>query len=719
MVHDKKKKFWSSRKLYVDITGSFLVVLLFTSISISFYSYRSSSTSIMDLSDNLITNMSQTLMERTVSFVKSSQDLLHISEPLISSTSDVNVSNLQAIDFMKNILIMNSNLSSIKFAAKTGEFLQLERLAKNPVRLLTSSQSLPTAAKFALRFIESSVQGESEVWYYINTEGKILDEDHITNATYMPKDRSWYKNAVQKGEFQLSDVYVLSNTKQPGVTASLPLNDSKGDLIGVVAIDVHTSELTKILSRSKVNDSSLVLIVNSSGDIIADSEPAETIRVTGTELAYTHVFDYPLKYVKAAFNIHEEVHTNKIRFSYGGIDYIGSFVPFPAEFGKNWSIVTIVPLDGFMGAVKQANTRIILMSFMIILLSSIFAWMLARRIAGPIMVLSEQARKIKNFDLEEDHEIKTHVYEIQLLSESITAMRHSMRSFSKFIPKVLVGKLLKKNREIRIGGEMQRITLFFSDIENFTTVSEGYSADKLVIHLSEYFEEVTAIIMKLNGTVDKYIGDSVMAFWGAPTTDKNQAYNACRAALSVQNRLRDLNRKWQAEGKATLRTRIGIHTGDVIVGNIGSSDRMNYTAIGDSVNLASRLEGVNKMYETNVIISEEAFKELGDKCVARPLDVVAVKGKNQGVKIYELLGLYGADPTLFPTQDQIAFAKLFARGFQVYLERRWDEAIGIFTEVNEKFGKDFVANMYIQRCTEFKNTPPPEGWEGVVHLTSK
>jgi len=243
--------------------------------------------------------------------------------------------------------------------------------------------------------------------------------------------------------------------------------------------------------------------------------------------------------------------------------------------------------------------------------------------------------------------------------------------------------------------------------------------EKLVVHLSEYFEEVTQIIMKANGTIDKYIGDAVMAFWGAPIVDKDQALNACRAALKLQHRLNELNRKWAMEEKPILETRIGIHTGNVIVGNMGSSDRMNYTALGDTVNLASRLEGANKIYHTHIIISEDAYTEIHEFCLARPLDMVAVKGKTKGIKIYELLGLFHDDPALLPSESQVNYCRLFSKAFHLYAERRWELAITVFEEIKNHFGEDFTTALYLERCHNFKDNPPPEDWDGVVHLTEK
>lgn len=210
-----------------------------------------------------------------------------------------------------------------------------------------------------------------------------------------------------------------------------------------------------------------------------------------------------------------------------------------------------------------------------------------------------------------------------------------------------------------------------------------------------------------------------MAFWGAPVKDKDQSLNACKAAIAVQKKLAELNQQWAAEGKPVLNTRIGIHVGDAIVGNMGSSDRINYTALGDTVNLAARLEGTNKFYHTNIIVSESVVHEVKDNCLVRPLDVVAVKGKKQGVEIYELVGILNNEPYLLPSKQQKAFCEKFAACYRQYREQRWDEAIDNLTKMSLDFGENYSVSLYISRCSEFKNNPPPADGDGTLVLKEK
>ena len=200
---------------------------------------------------------------------------------------------------------------------------------------------------------------------------------------------------------------------------------------------------------------------------------------------------------------------------------------------------------------------------------------------------------------------------------------------ARYVPKEIVRDLFQKNEEIALGGELKEVTIFFSDVQGFTSIAYTDSIQTIIPLLSEYFDAMTKIILGSHGTIDKFLGDGIMAFWGAPIHFPDHASRACTAALACQAMLLKLNKKRRESNQPEFKTRFGINTGRVIVGNIGTEDRMNYTVIGDAVNITSRLQEVDKIYHTSIIISEDAYKQLGEGFIARPLDFVAVKGKKE------------------------------------------------------------------------------------------
>lgn len=212
-------------------------------------------------------------------------------------------------------------------------------------------------------------------------------------------------------------------------------------------------------------------------------------------------------------------------------------------------------------------------------------------------------------------------------------------TFSKFVSKSVVDELLKDPKKLQLGGEKKILTVLFSDIRGFTTLSEGLSPEQLVVHLNEYLQAMTDIVFDYNGTLDKYVGDEIMAFWGAPIPSDKHAEEACIGALKMMEVLAQLNAKWKSEGRNQLDIGIGLNSGEMVVGNMGSASRMDYTLMGDNVNLGARLEGTNKVYKTHIIISEFTYEMVKDKVIVRELDLIKVKGKDKPVKIFELVDM--------------------------------------------------------------------------------
>jgi adenylate cyclase len=217
--------------------------------------------------------------------------------------------------------------------------------------------------------------------------------------------------------------------------------------------------------------------------------------------------------------------------------------------------------------------------------------------------------------------------------------RYIRQTFSKFVSKTVVDELLKKPEMLKLGGEKKALTVLFSDIRGFTTLSERMTPERLVDYLNHYLQAMTDIVIKYDGTLDKYVGDEIMAFWGAPIPQENHSILACQAAIEMMNKLHEMNAIWREQGMDSLDIGIGINTGEMIVGNVGSSSRMDYTLIGDSVNLGARLEGTNKIYGTHIIIGEFTYQQVKDHVIVRELDLIRVKGKDRPVTIYELLDI--------------------------------------------------------------------------------
>ncbi len=288
-------------------------------------------------------------------------------------------------------------------------------------------------------------------------------------------------------------------------------------------------------------------------------------------------------------------------------------------------------------------------------------------------------------------------------------------AFSHFVTKSVVDELLAKPDKIKLGGEKKICTVLFSDVAGFTTISENLEPEELVQLLNEYLTEMTNIVFKYDGMLDKYEGDAIMAVFGAPIAHGNHAYQACATAVEMQERLVGMRDEWRKQGKPELRVRIGINTGPMVVGNMGSESRFDYTVMGDAVNLGARLEPANKIYGTNIMIGEGTYQMAKEQIIARPLDLLRVKGKTKPVQVYELMGLMerGANDELLRIID------LFRKGFELYLKRDWDGAINYFRQVLTIRPDDGPAKAYLDRCRFFKENPPNADWDGVYSMKTK
>ncbi len=287
--------------------------------------------------------------------------------------------------------------------------------------------------------------------------------------------------------------------------------------------------------------------------------------------------------------------------------------------------------------------------------------------------------------------------------------------FSLYVNPTVVNELITHPEKMRLGGERKELTVLFSDIEGFTSISEQSTPETLVPLLNEYLTEMTSIIFKNAGTLDKYIGDAVMAFWGAPIHQDNHAINACKAALEMIEVLKPMREKWKSEGRPAINIRIGLSTGDMIVGNMGGKERFDYTVIGDTVNLGSRLESANKQYHTRIMMSEQTYKRTEGKVVGRELDMIIVVGKTEPIKVFELIAL--SDAKL--SDDDERFLELYAKALTVYRQRKWDEAIELLEKGVKIKPDDNPSQIYIERARLYQAVPPPDDWNGVFILRSK
>lgn len=291
-------------------------------------------------------------------------------------------------------------------------------------------------------------------------------------------------------------------------------------------------------------------------------------------------------------------------------------------------------------------------------------------------------------------------------------------TFAKYVSPAIVDEILRDPENIELGGKKQELTVMFSDVRGFTTISERLDPRALSDLLNSYLTPMTDLVFETKGTLDKYMGDAIMAFWGAPISLPDHAERAATCALKMIRKLKELQADYQQRGLPAIDIGIGLNTGDMSVGNMGSNIVRSYTVMGDSVNLGSRLEGINKEYGTRIIVSEFTMRKIESSFDVREVDWVRVKGKAQPVRIFELLGTKAKGDLQTP-DVMLAILPAYNPGFALYHERKFQEAITHFSEVLNIVPDDKVAQLYIERCNDYLEEPPVSDWDGVYTMKTK
>ncbi len=294
--------------------------------------------------------------------------------------------------------------------------------------------------------------------------------------------------------------------------------------------------------------------------------------------------------------------------------------------------------------------------------------------------------------------------------------RFIKNAFSTYLSPVVVKQLMEHPDKLVLGGEKRKITAFFSDVQSFTSISELLQPDELVALLNEFLTEMTDIILQHHGTVDKFEGDAIIAFFGAPGKLINQEEIACTVCLKMQQRLSELRAKWKQEGKPELFMRIGMHTGSAVVGNMGSQNRMDYTMMGDTVNIAARLEGVNRVYGCYTLVSDHTYQAAvaSGTVFGREIDSVLLMGKKEPIVIHELIGF-----TKYIGRNAMRMVQYYAEALHAYRKQEWDTAIVLFNKALSIVPDDKPSSIMIRRCRDFKSSPPSKAWRSAFEMSSK
>ena len=701
-------------KLHVSISTLFLCLILPAFAVFVAFIYKTNLGIYKENAAALITNHNTQMTDKLLALLDPIGDsLLTIAkqvrdDPRLFDTDNVN-------DTLLLHLENNPNLVSIFVASDKGNFRQVQRMREG---MIVANRVPSPDAVFNFWSVDRSGMPadasktgkpvESVFKFYKTRDAAPIETFAVPN-NYDPRGRPFYKSLLSTVEkipqekrnrfLLLDEPYVSGSTSQATMTVSTPI--FKDNVFkGMVGESFELNSIAKFLKSIQISKNSESYIIDVDGNIVVSTAADNGYTIIKLGLKKQNVRESSGKAVKQAYERYLSTQDRAFEFKneLTGETYLARFTAFPNNFNKNWEVLTLAPVSDFLVGLNAINSRLIVYGGATCIFLVLLTFILSRAISRPIETLTEEIRDLLEFNRPRKV-IKSRILEITILYNTVNKLRNTLKAFTSYVPRDLVNDLLKNGNDIELGGESRYLTIFFTDLQGFSSISEVTPSRELVRLVSEYLSLVTYAVREESGTVDKFIGDSVMAFWGAPLLDQNHAYHACRAAVKSQRRMVELNRKLVDEGLPPLTVRIGIHSDAVLVGNIGSAERMSYTVMGDGVNVAARLEGINKEFATSICISHATYKEAGERLWTRPIDVITVKGRKGEIPIYEVVAICGDEPEISATENDVQLCKLTREAFTLYTAAKYKEAGDLYKKIIETYD-DGLSNIMMERCRE-------------------
>jgi adenylate cyclase len=523
---------------------------------------------------------------------------------------------------------------------------------------------------------------------------------------YAVIDQPWFKAALAADGMLVSEPYRFAEGRT-GVSLTLRHTDPAGRPQGVFTVDFFLEDLSHGLAQLTERGRNDAVLLGPAGLVLASAGTERPPDLAGLARDVYAEHRPALEALAAGQAL-------LVDADWGGAPYRVALRRIVAGSSGPVVLAIFEPLDLLFAPVRELRTYIIAITLAAMALGLLGAILLATRVTGPLHALADGADRIRRFDLDRPVGVSSWIAEVSTLARGMEGMRIGVRSFARYVPIALVRRLLASGAPT-LGGERRQLTMMFSDIAGFTSQSEGVPPEQLMQQVSAYFQVMTEALEANHGVVDKFIGDAIMALWNAPAADPHHARHACRAVLACRAANERLNAARAAEGLPPLPTRFGLHTGEVVVGNLGSEERMQYTALGANVNLAARIEALNKHYGTVILVSEGTRVRAGDGFVFRLAAKAQPVGTTRPVALYELLGAED-DPAAGGLALRCAsWADAVARLDAGELA----EALRRFETIAASAPDDGLAAYWCRKLTVLLAQPPEPAWDGIDRFEQK
>ncbi len=589
--------------LILLISGSLFVITAFTAEN-----------SIRALSERLIGEATTETNLRLHAFFEPLTDNLQILRNLAEHGEFDPRDDTDSRLFFATILKQHPQATAILWGSTTGEARLVAR----------------TNGNWIMSHMPADPSQQAQLYTFDSETGRTLQKE--TTKRYDPRERPWYKDVKKAGSREhaiWTAPYKFLTGDLIGVTGATEVRMPDGEML-VLAMDVSLARVVDFLRELKPTPGGHAFLLSENGTILTAEHFGLVESMDGIEMGDP---DLPMKALAGeAMNAESLQVTRHSRKWWCGV------LPFTTQSGQKFRIGVLIPQDDLIGERKEFRRVLLSVTLGAMLVATLLTLWVSRGYSEPIRQLVAYSERIERLDLDDALDLKTSLVELDRLADAQEKMRKALESFSRYVPVNVVRNLLAQGIAAEIGGELREITVLFSDIAGFTAVAEKLSPEELTEQMGEYFNVMVTTLLEHDATVDKFIGDAIMVFWGAPKPQDEHAIMATRAALRCRERLKELNARWAAADRPQLPTRFGIATGMATVGNVGAAFRLSYTALGDTVNLAQRLESLNNETNTWILASGTTRAKTGDEFQWREIGATQVKGRSQFVSVFELIG---------------------------------------------------------------------------------
>ncbi|WP_283193504.1 adenylate/guanylate cyclase domain-containing protein [Rhizobium sp. AN80A] len=529
-----------------------------------------------------------------------------------------------------------------------GSYLQVISIVREEVRQVLSA---PKEAAFAIRTIARRDRPDViSTLRFLDARTGVVEERAIRDTSFDPRDRPWYRAVVQDGKAVSVGPYVTGTLKAPTLTIAAPM---QGNGKVVVGINIHLRTISSLLDAHDISPRARAYIIDGADYLVAhsDSDVMSKLvelwsRNTGGIQATDRNFDTSLAAVNTLRRNPAFATGGSARLELEGERYLVQIAPISVSglFAGSEAVI-VVPLSDLVARANQLLMRNLLVAAGFVIAGVIASVLLSRMVSRSLDQLAQEARRIGDLDIREKGMSHSWITEINTLATALAASRHAIGQFALYVPREVVRRIVNPDGQGIAKAKRQDVTVLFSDIRDFTAISEQHTPEEVVESLSDYFELLNNIAEQHGGTVVQYLGDSIFVMWNAPVEAIEHVQQGCRCALAMKAAVDAMNATNRQSGRPVLFTRFGLHTGPAVVGSFGAASRQQYTAMGDTINVASRLEGLNKEFDTSILVSGPVRDTTADHFDFRSLGPVQLKGRASKVDVWELRGERHAEQT--------------------------------------------------------------------------